>query len=152
MSTKNGLLRKKLARLVVSIAVVAIMLAVWGLVPAFQTAEYEIRDNQLTVERDNKYNTNMDVAVIIIDERGNVKEEFVKVHFDEGKTSHIYDEEYFKNVLETEDDVHIVSVETELRNLFSNFTPVVNVIAVITFIITMIACFCFMMSLFNLIH
>ncbi len=152
MSTKNGLLRKKLARLVVSIAVVAIMLAVWGLVPAFQTAEYEIRDNQLTVERDNKYNTNMDVAVIIIDERGNVKEEVVKVHFDEGKTTHIYDEEYFKNVLETEDDVHIVSVETELRNLFSNFTPVVNVIAVITFIITMIACFCFMMSLFNLIH
>ena len=152
MSTKNGLLRKKLARLVVSIAVVAIMLAVWGLVPAFQTAEYEIRDNQLTVERDNKYNTNMDVAVIIIDERGNVKEEVVKVHFDEGKTTHIYDEEYFKNVLETEDDVHIVSVESELRNLFSNFTPVVNTIAVITFIITMIACFCFMMSLFNLIH
>lgn len=152
MSTKNGLLRKKLVRLVVSIAVVAIMLAVWGLVPVFQTAEYEILDNQLTVERDNKYNTNMDVAVIIIDERGNVKEEVVKVHFDEGKTTHIYDEEYFKNVLETEDDVHIVSVETELRNLFSNFTPVVNVIAVITFIITMIACFCFMMSLFNLIH
>lgn len=152
MSTKNGLLRKKLVRLLVSIAVIAIMLAVWGLVPAFQTAKYEICDNQLTVERENKYNTNMDVAVIIIDERDNVKEEVVKVYFDEGKTTHIYDEEYFKNLLETEDDVHIVSVETELRNLFSNFTPVVNVIAVITFIITMIACFYFMMSLFNLIH
>lgn len=152
MSTKNGLLRKKLVRLVVSIAVLGIVFAIWGLVPAFQMADYEIQDNQLMVERNNKYNTNIDVALIIIDGKGNVEKEVVKVYFDEGMTTHTYDDEYFKNILETEDDVHIVDVESELSNLFSNFTPVVNAIAIITFIITMIACFCFMMSFFDLIH
>lgn len=152
MSTKNGLLRKKLVRLVASIGVLAIVFAVWTFVPAFQSAKYEIRDNQLMVERENKYNTNIDVVLTVIDEKGNVREETVKVHFEEGKTSYTFDQEYFKNVLETEDDVYIAGVEEEVSNIFSNFTPAVNVIMIIVFILSLIACFFFMISFFSLVH
>ncbi len=152
MSKKNGELRKKLVRMVASLGVLAIFMAILALVPAFQQAKYEIQDNQLIVERKNMYNTNMDVVLTVIDEKGNVREETVKVHFEENEINYTFDQEYFKNSLETEDDVYIVDVDGELDSFFSNFTPVIRVIMIIVFVLSLIACFFFIMSMFNLIH
>lgn len=152
MSKKNGELRKKLVRLVASLGVLAIFMAILALVPAFQPAEYEIKDNQLIVERNNMYNTNMDVVLTVIDEKGNVREENVKVNFEANEINYTFDQEYFKAALETEDDVYIVDVDSELDSFFSNFTPVIRVIMIIVFILSLIACFFVMMAMFNLIH
>lgn len=145
MSKKNEKLRKKLVRLGISVVVLAIMLAVFAFVPAFQSAKYEICDNQLVVERENVYNTNMDVIVNIIDDRGNVTRETVKVYFAGNETNYTYDQEYFKNILETEDDVYVIDVEDGLFTTFSNYTPLVTAFMIISFIIAMIACFSLMM-------
>ena len=152
MSKKNGELRKKLVRLVASFGVLAIFMAILALVPAFQQAKYEIQDNQLIVERNNMYNTNMDVILTVIDENGNVREETVKVHFEEDEINYTFDQEYFKNALETEDDVYIVDIDGELDSFFSNFTPVIRALMIIVFVLSLIACFFFIMSIFNLIH
>ena len=152
MSKKNGELRNKLVRLVASFGVLAIFMAILALVPAFQQAKYEIQDNQLIVERNNMYNTNMDVILTVIDENGNVREETVKVHFEEDEINYTFDQEYFKNALETEDDVYIVDIDGELDSFFSNFTPVIRALMIIVFVLSLIACFFFIMSIFNLIH
>lgn len=152
MSKMNEKLRKKLVRLGASLGVLAIFMAILALVPAFQQAKYEIHDNQLIVERNNMYNTNMDVVLTVIDENGNVREETVKVHFEEDEINYTFDQEYFKNALETEDDVYIVDIDGELDSFFSNFTPAIRVIMVIVFVLSLIACFFFIMSMFNLIH
>lgn len=152
MSKKNGELRKKLVRLVASFGVLAIFMAILALVPAFQQAKYEIQDNQLIVERNNMHNTNMDVILTVIDENGNVREETVKVHFEEDEINYTFDQEYFKNALETEDDVYIVDIDGELDSFFSNFTPVIRALMIIVFVLSLIACFFFIMSIFNLIH
>ncbi len=150
MSKKNGMLRKKLVRVGISVVVLAITLAVFALVPAFQSAKYEISDNQLVVERENMYNTNMDVVVNIIDDRGNVTRETVKIYFEGDETNYTYDQEYFKNVLETEDDVYVIEVEDGLFTTFSNYTTFVKILMIITFIIAMIACFSLMMFILGL--
>lgn len=152
MSKKNGELRNKLVRLVASFGVLAIFMAILALVPAFQQAKYEIQDNQLIVERNNMHNTNMDVILTVIDENGNVREETVKVHFEEDEINYTFDQEYFKNALETEDDVYIVDIDGELDSFFSNFTPVIRALMIIVFVLSLIACFFFIMSIFNLIH
>lgn len=152
MSKKNEMLRKKLVRLGISVVVLAIMLAVFGLVPAFQSAKYEICDNQLVVERENMYNTNMGVIVNIIDGRGNVTRETVKVYFEGDETNYTFDQEYFKDILDTEDDVYVIEAEDGLFTTFSNYTTFVSVLMVILFIIAMIACFSLMMSIFDFIH
>lgn len=152
MTTKKGRLRKKLLRLGISLLVLVALLWVMTLIPAFTTANHEIRDNVLYVtERDNKYNTNMDVVLTIIDEKGNLRKETVKVQFTEGETSFVYDQEYFKNVLDTEDEVYITEVDTELLTLFSNIGNPVKILLIIYYIIVMIACFAFMMSVFSIL-
>lgn len=152
MSQKNGMLRKKLVRLGISVVVLAIMLAVFAFVPAFQSAKYNICDNQLVVERENMYNTNMDVIVNIIDDRGNVTRETVKVYFEGDETNYTFDQEYFKDILETEDAVYVIDVEDGLFATFSNYTTFVTVFMVISFIIAMIACFSLMMLILGLTH
>lgn len=147
MTTKKGRLRKKLVRLGVSLLVLVALLWVMTLIPVFTTANHEICDNVLYVtERDNKYHTNMDVVLTIIDEKGNLREETVKVQFTEGETSFVYDQEYFKNLLDTEDEVYIAEVDTELFTLFSNIENPVKILLIIYYIIVMIACFVFVMS------
>ena len=149
MSGKNGKLRKKLVRLGVSVVVIAIMFAALALVPAFHSAEYEISDNHLVVERTNKHNTNMDVEVYVIDEKGNVRETSVKIYFEENVESYSFDQEYFKNVLETEDDVFIKEVKSDLITCVSNYTPGVALVLSILMIIVFVACFFLLISILS---
>ncbi len=141
MSNKNGKLRKKLIRLGASLVVIAIAFAALALVPAFHSAEYEIRDNHLTVERTNKHNTNMDVEVYVIDEKGNVREATVKINFEENVKNYSFDTEYFKNILKTEDDVFIKEVKSDLITCVSSYTPGVAIVLSILLIIVFVASF-----------
>lgn len=149
MSNKNGKLRKKFVRLGVSVVVIAILFAALALVPAFHSAEYEIRDNHLTVERTNKHNTNMDVELYVIDEKGNVRETTVKINFEENVKSYSFDDEYFKNILKTEDDVFIKEVKSDLITCVSSYTPGVAIVLGILLIILFVACFFLMFSIFS---
>lgn len=151
MSNKNVKLRKKLVRLGVSLVVIAIVFAALALVPAFHSADYEVRDNHLTVERTNKHNTNMDVEVYMIDEKGNVRETTVKIYFDENVESYSFDKEYFQNILDTEDDVFIKEVKSDLITCISNFTPGVAIVLSILMIIVFVACFFLLTSIFSFI-
>lgn len=151
MSNKNVKLRKKLVRLGVSLVVIAIVFAALALVPAFHSADYEIRDNQLTVERTNKHNTNMNVEVYMIDEKGNVRETTVKIYFDENVESYSFDKEYFQNILDTEDDVFIKEVKSDLITCISSFTPVVAIVLSILMIIVFVACFFLLFSILGFI-
>ena len=135
---KNGKLRKKLVGMAISAVVCAIVLLLIGLVPAFQSADYKIADNQLIVERTNKYNTNMSVVLNVIDDKGNVEKETVKIYFDD-QTKLNLDQEYFKRLLQTDDDVYLVEVDSALITTFSNFTPFVSTMLVILFIISIVA-------------
>lgn len=135
---KNGKLRKKLVGMAISAVVCAIALLLIGLVPAFQSADYKIADNQLIVERTNKYNTNMSVVLNVIDAKGNVEKETVKIYFDD-QTKLNFDQEYFKRLLQTDDDVYLVEVDSALITTFSNFTPFVSTMLVILFIISIVA-------------
>ena len=150
MSKMNEKLRKKLVRLGVSVVVLAIVFALMALVPAFQHADYEIRDNQLTVVIENKYYTNMDVAVNVIDERGNVTSETVKIYFEEGKTNYTFDHEYFKNALETEDSVYVIDVENDILSVFSNYTTFISIILGVLMVIALVAVFNIMMFIMGL--
>ena len=151
MSNKNVKLRKKLVRLGVSLVVIAIVFAALALVPAFHSADYEIRDNHLTVERTNKHNTNMNVEVYMIDEKGNVRETTVKIYFDENVESYSFDKEYFQNILDTEDDVFIKEVKSDLITCISSFTPVVAIVLSILMIIVFVACFFLLFSILGFI-
>lgn len=152
MSKMNEKLRKKLVRLGISVVVLAIVFAVMALVPAFQDADYEIRDNQLTVVIENKYYTNMDVVVNVIDERGNVTSETVKIYFEEGKTNYTFDQEYFKNALETEDSVYVIDVENDTLSVFSNYTTFISIILGVLTVIALVAVFNIMLFIMGLIH
>lgn len=152
MSKMNEKLRKKLVRLGISVVVLAIVFAMVALVPAFQDADYEIRDNQLTVVIENKYYTNMDVVVNVIDERGNVTSETVKIYFEEGKTNYTFDQEYFKNALETEDSVYVIDVENDTLSVFSNYTTFISIILGVLMIIALVAVFNIMLFIMGLIH
>lgn len=152
MSKMNEKLRKKLVRLGISVVVLAIVFAVVALVPAFQDADYEIRDNQLTVVIENKYYTNMDVVVNVIDERGNVTSETVKIYFEEGKTNYTFDQEYFKNALETEDSVYVIDVENDTLSVFSNYTTFISIILGVLMVIALVAVFNIMLFIMGLIH
>lgn len=151
MSNKNVKLRKKLVRLGVSLVVIAIVFAALALVPAFHSADYEIRDNHLTVERTNKHNTNMNVEVYMIDEKGNVRETTVKIYFDENVESYSLDKEYFQNILDTEDDVFIKEVKSDLITCISSFTPGVAIVLSILMIIVFVACFFLLFSILGFI-
>lgn len=151
MSNKNVKLRKKLVRLGVSLVVIAIVFAALALVPAFHSADYEIRDNLLTVERTNKHNTNMNVEVYMIDEKGNVRETTVKIYFDENVESYSFDKEYFQNILDTEDDVFIKEVKSDLITCISSFTPGVAIVLSILMIIVFVACFFLLFSILGFI-
>ncbi len=151
MSNKNVKLRKKLVRLGVSLVVIAIVFAALALVPAFHSADYEIRDNHLTVERTNKHNTNMNVEVYMIDEKGNVRETTVKIYFDENVESYSFDKEYFQNILDTEDDVFIKEVKSDLITCISSFTPGVAIVLSILMIIVFVACFFLLFSILGFI-
>lgn len=149
MSKMNEKLRKKLVRLGISVIVIAIVFAVLAVVPVFQTAKTEIKDNQLTVVRENLHHKGVKVVVNVIDDKGNVEKVTVKINFEGDETNYTFDQEYFKRVLDTEDNVYIVEIE---NNLFINYTPWVSVIFVILFIIIMIACLYFMMTIMSFIH
>ncbi len=149
MSKMNEKLRKKLVRLGISVIVIAIVFAVLAVVPVFQTAKTEIKDNQLTVVRENLHHKGVEVIVNVIDDKGNVEKVTVKINFEGDETNYTFDQEYFKRVLDTEDNVYIVEIE---NNLFINYTPWVSVIFVILFIIIMIACLYFMMTIMSFIH
>lgn len=151
MSNKNVKLRKKLVRLGVSLVVIAIVFAALALVPAFHSADYEICDNHLTVERTNKHNTNMNVEVYMIDEKGNVRETTVKIYFDENVESYSFDKEYFQNILDTEDDVFIKEVKSDLITCISSFTPGVAIVLSILMIIVFVACFFLLFSILGFI-
>ena len=151
MSNKNVKLRKKLVRLGVSLVVITIVFAALALVPAFHSADYEIRDNHLTVERTNKHNTNMNVEVYMIDEKGNVRETTVKIYFDENVESYSFDKEYFQNILDTEDDVFIKEVKSDLITCISSFTPGVAIVLSILMIIVFVACFFLLFSILGFI-
>ena len=131
--------------------VIAIVFAALALVPAFHSADYEIRDNHLTVERTNKHNTNMNVEVYMIDEKGNVIETTVKIYFDENVESYSFDKEYFQNILDTEDDVFIKEVKSDLITCISSFTPGVAIVLSILMIIVFVACFFLLFSILGFI-
>lgn len=131
--------------------VIAIVFAALALVPAFHSADYEIRDNHLTVERTNKHNTNMNVEVYMIDEKGNVRETTVKIYFDENVESYSFDKEYFQNILDTEDDVFIKEVKSDLITCISSFTPGVAIVLSILMIIVFVACFFLLFSILGFI-
>lgn len=149
MSKKNEMLRKKLVRLGISVIVIAIVFAVLAVVPVFQTAKTEIKDNQLTIVRENLHHKGVEVIVDVIDDKENVEKVTVKINFEGDETNYTFDQEYFKRVLDTEDNVYIVEME---NNLFINYTPWVSVIFVILFIIIMIACLYFMITIMSFIH
>ena len=146
MSSKNVKFRKKLVKVGVSLVVIAIVFAALALVPAFHSAEYELCDNHLTVERTNKHNTGMDVKVYIIDEKGNVRDDIVKINFEENVERFDFDQEYFKSALNTEDDVYIAEVNSDLITCISNYTPGVAIILCIMMIIVFVACFFLLFS------
>lgn len=152
MSKMNGKLRKKLVRLGISVVVIALVLAVIAVVPVFKSARTEIKDNQLTIVRENLHHRSVDVVVNMIDDKGNVEKVTVKINLEGEKTNYTFDQEYFKRVLDTEDNVYIVEIEDDLFNSFSNYTPWVSVIYAILFIIAMVACWYFMMSIMSFIH
>lgn len=131
--------------------VIAIVFAALALVPAFHSADYEICDNHLTVERTNKHNTNMNVEVYMIDEKGNVRETTVKIYFDENVESYSFDKEYFQNILDTEDDVFIKEVKSDLITCISSFTPGVAIVLSILMIIVFVACFFLLFSILGFI-
>ena len=83
MSNKNVKLRKKLVRLGVSLVVIAIVFAALALVPAFHSADYEIRDNHLTVERTNKHNTKDYIWIFLLNRRI-----YPRNHQDHHRTAH----------------------------------------------------------------
>lgn len=122
MSKKNVKIR--IILLVILTVLFAIEIALIALVPEFQYLTYEIRDNQLVVIRENMCNTNLDVSLNVIDEKGNKRKETVKVYFEGNETKYTFDQEYFKEVLETEDDVHVIEVKTSL----SNYTKPIDII------------------------
>ncbi len=152
MSKMNEKLRKKLVGLGISVVVIALVLAVLAVVPVFKSARTEIKDNQLTIVRENLHHKSVDVVVNMIDDKGNVEKVTVKINLEGDETNYTFDQEYFKRVLDTEDNVYIVEIEEDLFNSFSNYTPWVSVVCAILFIIAMIACWFFMMCVFSFIH
>lgn len=153
MSKKNEKFRNnKLMRLLMSVIIIVIVFAMMAMVPAFQKADYEIRDNQMTIVRENKYYTNMNVIVDVIDEKGNVEREKVNIKFEDNKTNYTFDQEYFKKALETEDSVCIVDVDGNVLASFSNYTTFVSIILIIMTMVALASSLNIVMFIMGLIN
>ena len=135
MTTKKVRIRKDVVALWVVITIVISMLIVLMFVPAFKTVDYEIRDNQLFVERENIHNVSMDV-VVAVNNKGTVREEKVRIYFEKDTGSYVYDQEYFKEVLETEGSVQILKVPLIWT---SHFDDAVSPYLMLSFYIFLIA-------------
>lgn len=110
-----------------------------GNIPAFREAEVEIKDNCMTIVRENMYQTSVDVVVNEIDAKGNVEEKKVKVNFEDGVTEFSFDQEYFKQVLETENDVYLIKTSDKVFDMFSYYTTGVGSAYLIWFFATILA-------------
>ena len=93
----------------------------------------------------------MKVDVIRIDAKGNVAEETVEVLFEDDVTDFSYDQEYFKNVLGTEDDVYIIGVVDGLFNVIGSYSTGVSIALTIYAIIAFVLMWCILLSLFAIL-
>ena len=147
MTTIKRVFKKKGVRLLASILIFVLYLYLGTFIPQFASATKEIQDNCLTVHRENMSEISMKVDVIRIDAKGNVAEETVEVLFEDDVTDFSYDQEYFKNVLGTEDDVYIVGVADGLFNVIGSYSTGVSIALTVYAVIAFILMWCMLMSL-----
>lgn len=151
MTTIKRVFKKKGVRLLASILIFVLYLYLGTFIPQFASATKEIQDNCLTVHRENMSETSMKVDVIRIDAKGNVAEETVEVLFEDDVTDFSYDQEYFKNVLGTEDDVYIIGVVDGLFNVIGSYSTGVSIALTIYAIIAFVLMWCILLSLFAIL-
>lgn len=142
MTSKKVEPKKILRTLIAGIVLVGTIL-LGAYLPILQTAKCEISDNTLIVERKNPYNTSVVVEVIEIDTNGNVEEERMRIHFEEGEENIEYNQEYFKKVLETENDVFVKGLSDRSLDFISYYTPAVTVLMVVVMILMLGSMFYF---------
>ena len=151
MTTIKRVFKKKGVRLLASILIFVLYLYLGTFIPQFASATKEIQDNCLTVHRENMSEISMKVDVIRIDAKGNVAEETVEVLFEDDVTDFSYDQEYFKNVLGTEDDVYIIGVVDGLFNVIGSYSTGVSIALTIYAIIAFVLMWCILLSLFAIL-
>lgn len=151
MTTIKRVFKKKGVRLLASILIFALYLYLGTFIPQFASATKEVQDNCLTVHRENMSEISMKVDVIRIDAKGNVAEETVEVLFEDDVTDFSYDQEYFKNVLGTEDDVYIIGVADGLFNVIGSYSTGVSIALTIYAIIAFVLMWCILLSLFAIL-
>ncbi len=151
MTTLKRVFKKKSVRLLASILAFVLFLYIGTFIPQFASATKEIKDNCLTVHRENMSEIKMEVEIIRIDAKGNIAEETVEVMFEDGVTDFSYDQEYFKNALETEDDVYIKGASDKLFTLIGNYTTGVSIALTIYAIIVFALMWLMLISIFALL-
>lgn len=151
MTTIKRVFKKKGVRLLASILIFVLYLYFGTFIPQFASATKEVQDNCLTVHRENMSEISMKVDVIRIDTKGNVAEETVEVLFEDDVTDFSYDQEYFKNVLGTEDDVYIIGVVDGLFNVIGSYSTGVSIALTIYAIIAFVLMWCILLSLFAIL-
>lgn len=151
MTTIKRVFKKKGVRLLASILIFVLYLYLGTFIPQFASATKEVQDNCLTVHRENMSEISMKVDVIRIDAKGNVAEETVEVLFEDDVTDFSYDQEYFKNVLGTEDDVYIIGVVDGLFNVIGSYSTGVSIALTIYAIIAFVLMWCILLSLFAIL-
>lgn len=146
MTIKKGF-KNRAKMFFIRLVVVVALLVIGANIPAFAEAEVEIKDNCMTVVRENMYQTSVDVIVNEIDTKGNIEEKKVKVNFEDGVTEFSFDQEYFKDILETENDVYLVETSDRVFDIFSYYTTGVGAAYVIWFFVTLLAGWYWIVSL-----
>lgn len=146
MTIKKGF-KNRAKMFFIRLVVVVALLVIGANIPAFAEAEVEIKDNCMTVVRENMYQTSVDVIVNEIDAKGNIEEKKVKVNFEEGVTEFSFDQEYFKEILETENDVYLVETSDRVFDIFAYYTTGVGTAYVIWFFVTLLAGWYWVVSL-----
>lgn len=146
MTIKKGF-KNRAKMFFIRLVVVVALLVIGANIPAFAEAEVEIKDNCMTVVRENMYQTSVDVIVNEIDTKGNIEEKKVKVNFEDGVTEFSFDQEYFKDILETENDVYLVETSDRVFDIFSYYTTGVGAAYVICFFVTLLAGWYWIVSL-----